>query len=202
MFFFAHADVRKDSYVYFRAHLTMRLVSPKRIAAIAVTVAVIAIVFMQSFAVLQLNHKLRQIKWAMKTKVIQSQSSGDLQTFSFSHSEWKALFKPDPTEFVFQGHYYDIAYVQNDGSGIVVKCLKDEKETFVKKQLRAWMDQEDSPYSKTKEKGNVYKVLSKVLLPLASKDVMMSSNAPPVCFFKAFDYSFIFSFQQFRPPIG
>lgn len=202
MFFFAHTNVRKESYVYFRLPLTMKAFSLNRIASITVAIAVLALVFMQSIAVLRLKHELRQIKWAMKTEVIQSQSSENLQSFSFTQTEWKNLFKPDPTEFVFQGHYYDIAFVDEDESGVVVKCLKDEKETSIKKQLRTWMDQDESPYSKTKEKGNVYKVLSKVLLPLVSNEAVDSSFTQQVFFFKEFSYSFIFSFAQLRPPIG
>lgn len=202
MFFFAQSNVRKDSYVYFRAHLTMRELSINRIAAIALTVAVIAVIFMQSIAVLQLNHELRQVKWAMKTQIIQSQSDGEFQRFSFSNSEWKSLFKPDPTEFVFQGHYYDIAFIEQDSNGIVVKCLKDEKETVMKKQLRTWMDQDDSPYSKTKEKGNVYKVLSKVVLSSVSNEELISLNALPIFSTKSNEYSFICSNSLFRPPIG
>jgi len=180
----------------------MKVFITNRIAAIALTLAVIALIFMQSIVVIDLQLELRQVKWAMKTQVIQSQPDGNLQSFSFSLSEWNTLFKPDPTEFVFQGHYFDIAFVDQDSIGVVVKCLKDDKETLIKKQLRAWMDQDDSPYSKTKEKGNVYKVLSKVLMPLVSDEVMMTSNAQLVYFFKALDYSFIFSFLQLRPPIG
>ena len=180
----------------------MKVFSTNRIAAFALILAVIALIFMQSIVVMDLQIELRQVKWAMKTQVIQGQPEGNLQSFSFTHSEWNNLHKPDPTEFVFQGHFFDIAFVTQDSAGVVVKCLKDDKETLIKKQLRAWMDQDDSPYSKTKEKGNVYKVLSKVLLPLVSNEVMMTSNAQPVYFFKAKNYSFIFSLIQFRPPIG
>jgi hypothetical protein len=180
----------------------MRELSINRIAAIALTVAVIAVIFMQSIAVLQLNHELRRVKWAMKTQIIQSQSDGEFQRFSFSNSEWKSLFKPDPTEFVFQGHYYDIAFIEQDSNGIVVKCLKDEKETVMKKQLRTWMDQDDSPYSKTKEKGNVYKVLSKVVLSSVSQEELISLNALPKYSTKNIAYSFICSNSLFRPPIG
>jgi len=202
VFFFAHTDVRKDSYVYFRLPMTMKVYRANRIAAFALTLAVIALIFMQAIAVLNLKLELRHVKWVMKTRVLQSQPEGNIQSFSFSLSEWDNLLKPDPTEFVFQGHYFDIAFVQQDNSGVVVKCLKDEKETLIKKQLKTWMNQKDSPYSKTKEKGNVYEVLSKVLLPFVSDELILIPEMQRVCFFKALDYSFIFSFLQLRPPIG
>lgn len=202
MFFFEHFYVRNDTMMYFRASLTMKLLNTKRFAVLALTIAVIAVIFMQSIAVFQLKMELRQVKWAMKTQIIQCQSSENLQSFSFSNTEWNDLLKPDPTEFVFQGHYYDIAFVYHEGNGVVVKCLKDEHETLIKKQLKSWMDQEDSPFSRSKEKGNVYKVLSKIMLPMFSSEVIIFSETRQEHFFKASKYSFLFSILQFRPPIG
>lgn len=180
----------------------MSILKPKRCIALTLTIAVLAWLCMQTLVVLNLKQELRQIKWAMKSKVIQGQYSDNLQTFSFTALDWQSLAKPDPTEFIYQGHYYDIAFVIQNRSGVMVKCLKDELETDMKNTLLAWMGEEDSPFSKSKQKGNVYNVLSKVMLPLISEEVLMISEVRKVYFFKALDYSFIFSIVPLRPPIG
>ncbi|MFZ4785126.1 MAG: hypothetical protein ACOYLH_06570 [Flavobacteriales bacterium] len=115
------------------------------------TILVLAILFAQPLVVSLKSMELRKLKWQMKTKIIQSAEPSDLISFSFSHTEWQEMLKPDPTEFVLNGIYYDIATMQSTKEGVVVTCLKDEKEAAFKAKLKRWLKDEHSPYQKTEK---------------------------------------------------
>lgn len=112
------------------------------------TILVIAIVFAQPVVVSWKSNQLRRLKWTMKTRIIQAVEASDLISFSFSNETWANLIKPDPTEFILNGVYYDIAKVEDTAEGIVVSCLKDEKEGEIKAKLKRWLKDDHSPYSK------------------------------------------------------
>lgn len=115
------------------------------------TVLVLVVLFTQSVIVSCKSSQLRVLKWNMKTQIIQASSAADLISFSFSEAAWMNLYKPDPTEFVMEGVYYDIAKVETTAEGVRVSCLKDEKEGLFKAKLKRWMNDVRSPYHKTQK---------------------------------------------------
>jgi hypothetical protein len=119
--------------------------------AVVLTVLVLLILFAQSIVVAWKSNELRALKWSMKTQIIRASATEDLISFSFSHAAWMNFYKPDPTEFVMDGIYYDIAKVESTSEGVNVSCLKDEKEGQCKAKLKRWLKDEHSPYHKAQK---------------------------------------------------
>lgn len=119
--------------------------------ALMLTILVVATLFAQPIVISWKSNQLRKLKWTMKTRIIQAAEVSDLISFSFSNGAWANLTKPDPTEFILNGVYYDIAKVENTAEGIIVSCLKDEKEGEIKMKLKRWMKDDHSPYSKAQK---------------------------------------------------
>ena len=138
-------------------------VSRRNIKWFVAILFVMMMIFLQPMMVWKLKQSLREVKWAMKIELLKKSNSDLHQVFYFTEREWSALPHPDPHEFVLNDVFYDVFHKEFQNGKWMVKCVRDDKEGEIKKNLKTWMAEEDSPYQKKKEQTNVFSVTKKMI---------------------------------------
>lgn len=76
-------------------------------------------------------------KWKVKTAVLQDLASSQLVRLTFSEEVWNNLEKPNPTEVIINGRWFDIAYSFNENKNIIVLGIWDDQESQLKAKWRS-----------------------------------------------------------------
>lgn len=140
----------------------------RNIKSIVAIFFVLLMIFLQPLMVWKLKQNLREVKWAMKIELLKKSSSDLHEVFYFTDEEWKSLPHPDPHEFVLNGLYYDVFQKDFQDGKWMVKCVRDDREGEIKRELKTWMAEDNSPYQEKKQQGNVFPVVKKMICELPS----------------------------------
>lgn len=144
------------------------LVNRRNIKCCIAIYFVVMMMFLQPFMVWKLKQNLREVKWAMKIELLKKSNTDLHEVFYFTDQEWKLLPHPDPHEFVLNGFFYDVFQKEFQNGKWLVKCVRDDMEGEIKRELKTWMAEDDSPYQEKKQQANVFSVTKKMICELPS----------------------------------